>query len=67
MQQKLRVLHKTFFTGKITIACKFANFFERLKRVRNELKISLHSPMVSLKKKSESLIKYYIKVTCALK
>ena len=43
------------------------SFFLRLKSVRNELKLSLHSPMVSLKKKSESLIKYYIKVTCALK
>ena len=43
------------------------SFFERLKSVRNDLKLSLHSPMVSLKKKSESLIKYYIKVTCAFK
>ena len=44
-------------------------FFERLKSVRNDLKLSLHSPMVSLKKKkkSESLMKYYIKVTCAFK
>ena len=41
------------------------SFFERLKSVRNDLKLSLHSPMVSLKKKSASLIKYYIKVTCA--
>ena len=43
------------------------SFFERLKSVRNDLKLSLHSPMVSLKKKSESLMKYYIKVTCAFK
>ena len=44
------------------------SFFERLKSVRNDLKLSSHSPMaVSLKKKSESLIKYYIKVTCAFK
>ena len=43
------------------------SFFERLKSIRNDFKLSLHSPMVSLKKKSESLIKYYIKVTCALK
>ena len=44
------------------------SFFERLKSVRNDLKLSLHSPMVSLKKKkSESLKKYYIKVTCAFK
>ena len=34
---------------KITIACKF-HFLLRLKSVRNELKLSLHSPMVSLKK-----------------
>ena len=43
-------------------------FLERLKSVRNDLKLSLHSPMVSLKKKkSESLMKYYMKVTCAFK
>ena len=47
--------------------CMQISFFERLKSVRNDLKLSLHSPMVSLKKKSESLIKYYIKVTCVLK
>ena len=51
---------------KITIACKF-HFFERLKSVRNYLKLSLHKPMVSLKKRSEPLIKYYFKVTCAFK
>ena len=38
------------------------SFFERLKSVRNDLKLSLHSPMVSLKKKSASSIKYYIKL-----
>ena len=43
------------------------SFFERFKSVGNDLRLSLHSPMVSLKKESESLIKYYIKVTCALK
>ena len=44
------------------------SFSERLKSVRNDLKLSLHSPMVSLKKKSASLIiKYFIKVTCAFK
>ena len=42
-------------------------FFERLKSVRNDLILSLHSTMVNLKEKSESLIKYYIKVTCAFK
>ena len=47
--------------------CMQISFFERLKSVRNDLKLSLHSTMVSLKKKSESLIKYYIKVTCAFK
>ena len=47
--------------------CMQISFFERLKSVRNELKLSLHSLMVSLKKKSESLIKYYNKVTCAFK
>ena len=51
---------------KITFACKF-RFFERLKSVRNDLKLSSHSPMDRMKKKSESLIKYYIKVTCAIK
>ena len=31
--------------------CMQISFFERLKSVRNDLKLSLHSPMVSLKKK----------------
>ena len=44
------------------------SLFERLKSVRKDFQLSLHSPMVNLKKKkSESLIKYYVKVTCALK
>ena len=47
--------------------CMQISFFERLKSVRNDCWLSLHSPMVSLKKKSESLIKYYIKVTWARK
>ena len=51
---------------KITFACKF-HFFERLKSVRNDLKLSSHSPMDRMKKKSVSLIKYNIKVTCAFK
>ena len=64
--EKRRIIIFSRHWRKITIACKF-HFFERLKSVRNDLKLSLHSPMVSLKKKSESLIKYYIKVTCAFK
>ena len=51
---------------KITFARKF-HFLERLKNVRNDLKLSSHSPMDRIKKKSESLIKYYVKVTCAFK
>ena len=43
------------------------SFFERLKSVRNDSRLSLHSPMVSIKKKIESLIKYCIKVTFAFK
>ena len=31
--------------------CMQISFFERLKSVRNDLKLSLHSPMVSLKKR----------------
>ena len=30
--------------------CMQISFFERLKSVRNDLKLSLHSPMVSIKK-----------------
>ena len=41
-------------------------FFERLKSVRNDLILSLHSMMVNLKEKSESLIKYYTKLRVPL-
>ena len=64
--EKRRIIIFSRHWRKITIACKF-HFFEGLKSVRNDLKLSLHSPMVSLKKKSKSLMKYYIKVTCAFK
>ena len=64
--EKRRIIIFSRHWRKITIVCK-VHFFERFKSVRNDLKLSLHSPMVSLKKKSESLIKYYIKVTCAFK
>ena len=32
------------------------SFCKRLKSVRNDLRLSLHSPMVSLKKKKECVI-----------
>ena len=65
--KKRRTIIFSRYWRKIMCASKFY-FFERLKSVRNDLKLSLHSPMVSLKKKkSESLMKYYIKVTCAFK
>ena len=65
-EKRRRTIIFSRYWRKITSVCKF-HFFERLKSVRNDLKLSLHLTMVSLKKKSESLIKYYIKVTCAFK
>ena len=64
--EKRRTIIFSRYWRKITCACKFHSF-ERLKSVRNDLRLSLHSLMVSLKKKSESLMKYCIKVTCAYK
>ena len=43
------------------------SFFEKLKSVRNDFLTFFTLTDGCLKKKSESLIKYYINVTCALK
>ena len=41
---------------EVTIACKLS-FNDRLNYVRNDITLSLHSPMVNLKKQSELIIK----------